>query len=101
MKPDPCPWRGIGCASGVGIWKRRKNSYIGSPGLNGSSPRAAAGAPRWVTVMFTTAGPWLSTRPVKSGRERAAGAPATGAAVAAVAAGAACAFCSGKYSAPT
>ncbi len=84
MNPEPCPWRGIGCASGIGIWNRRKNSYIGSPGLNGISRVAPAPAARCVTLILTTAGPWLSTRPVKSGRERPACA-ATGAAVAAAA----------------
>src|SRR5262245_41912682 len=93
MKPDPTPWRGAGWASGIGIWNRRKNSYIGSPGLNGRS-RPPAAAVRWVMLMFTTAGPWVSTRSVKSGS------PLTDA-VAAVAGTAACALARGAYSPPT
>src|SRR5213595_654709 len=73
MKPDPTPLRGISPSWGMGIWKRRKNSWIGSPGSPG-----IWGICIWVrtgavvVLMLTTAGPFCSTRALKSGSAPAA-----------------------------
>src|SRR5438477_3160387 len=53
----------------MGIWKRRKNSWIGSsgsPGIWGTCGWTRSGAV--VVLMLTTAGPFCSTRALKSGR---------------------------------
>src|SRR5437667_8230935 len=68
MKPDPTPLRGISPSWGIGIWKRRKNSWIGSPGspgIWGTCICTRTGAV--VVLMLTTAGPFCSTRALKSG----------------------------------
>src|SRR6266480_5883922 len=72
MKPEPTPLR-IASPWGMGIWKRRKNSWIGSPGspgIWGSCIWVRTGAA--VVLMFTTAGPFCSTRALKSGSAPAA-----------------------------
>src|SRR6266571_3076343 len=72
MKPEPTPLR-IASPWGMGIWKRRKNSWIGSPGSPG-----IWGICIWtrtgvvVVLMLTTAGPFCSTRALKSGSAPAA-----------------------------
>src|SRR6195256_5276505 len=73
MKPEPTPLRGVSPPWGMGIWKRRKNSWMGSPGSPG-----VWGICIWVrtgavvVLMFTTAGPFCSTRALKSGSAPAA-----------------------------
>ncbi len=72
MKPEPTPLR-IASPWGMGIWKRRKNSWIGSPGspgIWGSCSWVRTGAV--VVLMLTTAGPFCSTRALKSGSALAA-----------------------------
>src|SRR5712692_11382223 len=72
MKPEPTPLR-IASPWGMGIWKRRKNSCIGSPGspgIWGSCIWVRTGAV--VVLMLTTAGPFCSTRALKSGSALAA-----------------------------
>src|SRR5258708_5916936 len=72
MKPEPTPLR-IESPCGMGIWKRRKNSWIwspGSPGIWGSCIWVRTGAV--VVLMLTTAGPFCSTRALKSGSALAA-----------------------------
>src|SRR5256885_3164747 len=67
MKPEPTPLR-IASPWGLGIWKRRKNSWIGSsgsPGIWGICIWVRTGAV--VVLMLTTAGPFCSTRALKSG----------------------------------
>src|SRR5467141_423016 len=67
MKHEPTPLR-IASPWGMGIWKRRKNSCIGSPGspgIWGSCIWVRTGAV--VVLMLTTAGPFCSTRALKSG----------------------------------
>src|SRR2546430_8321407 len=67
MKPEPTPLR-IASPWGMGIWKRRKNSWIGSagsPGIWGTCICTRTGAV--VVLMVTTAGPFCSTRALKSG----------------------------------
>src|SRR5712671_317947 len=73
MKPEPTPLRIASPSWGMGIWKRRKNSWIGSPGspgIWGSCIWVRTGAA--VVLMLTTAGPFCSTRAVKSGSALAA-----------------------------
>ena len=62
---------------GEGDWKRRKNWEEGSSGSLGDPWKAAFAVP--VTLTFTTAGPYRSTMPLKSGRAEEAGAVATAA----------------------
>src|SRR5438094_7863040 len=72
MKPEPTPLR-IASPWGMGIWKRRKNSWMGSPGspgIWGSCIWVRTGAA--VVLMLTTAGPFCSTRALKSGSAPAA-----------------------------
>src|SRR5882672_11102644 len=72
MKPEPTPLR-IASPCGMGIWKRRKNSWIwspGSPGIWGSCIWVRTGAV--VVLMLTTAGPFCSTKALKSGSALAA-----------------------------
>src|SRR6266704_2851005 len=72
MKPEPTPLR-IASPWGMGIWKRRKNSWMGSPGspgIWGSCIWVRTGA--LVVLMLTTAGPFCSTRALKSGSAPAA-----------------------------
>src|SRR3979490_1758506 len=72
MKPEPTPLR-IESPCGTGIWKRRKNSWMGSPGspgIWGSCIWVRTGA--GVVLMLTTAGPYCSTKALKSGSALAA-----------------------------
>src|SRR5882762_10914624 len=67
MKPEPTPLR-IESPCGTGIWKRRKNSWTGSPGspgIWGSCIWVRTGAV--VVLILTTAGPYCSTRALKTG----------------------------------